>query len=70
MVAGPSEVLVIADGSADPRWVAADMLAQAEHDELASALCLTPTLAWPKSCSARLPSACGGCRAPSCRRHP
>ena len=41
MVAGPSEVLVIADGSADPRWVAADMLAQAEHDELASALCLT-----------------------------
>ena len=42
MVAGPSEVLVIADATADPRWVAADLLAQAEHDPLASALCVTP----------------------------
>jgi histidinol dehydrogenase len=41
MVAGPSEVLVIADGTADPRWIAADLLAQAEHDPLASALCVT-----------------------------
>jgi histidinol dehydrogenase len=41
MVAGPSEVLVIADGAADPRWIAADLLAQAEHDPLASALCVT-----------------------------
>jgi histidinol dehydrogenase len=45
MVAGPSEVLVIADATADPRWVAADLLAQAEHDPLASALCVTPVRA-------------------------
>ncbi|RKO66972.1 histidinol dehydrogenase [Desulfofundulus salinus] len=42
MLAGPSEVLVIADDSADPRHVAADMLSQAEHDPLAQALLLTP----------------------------
>lgn len=41
MVAGPSEVLVIADGSADPQYVAADLLSQAEHDKLASAVLLT-----------------------------
>ena len=41
MVAGPSEVLVIADGSADPKFVAADLLSQAEHDRLASAVLLT-----------------------------
>ncbi len=41
MVAGPSEVLVIADGSADPRCVAADLLSQAEHDSMASAVLLT-----------------------------
>ena len=41
MVAGPSEVLVIADASADPRFVAADLLSQAEHDKLASAVLLT-----------------------------
>lgn len=41
MVAGPSEVLVIADASADPQWVAADLLSQAEHDKLASAVLLT-----------------------------
>ena len=48
MVAGPSEVLVIADGSADPRYVAADLLSQAEHDKLASAVLLTTSdeLAW------------------------
>ncbi len=42
MVAGPSEVLVIADGSADPDWVAMDLFAQAEHDEAAQALLLSP----------------------------
>lgn len=41
MVAGPSEVLVIADSSADPKYVAADLLSQAEHDPLASAVLLT-----------------------------
>lgn len=41
MVAGPSEVLVIADDKADPKFVAADLLSQAEHDKLASAVLLT-----------------------------
>ena len=47
MVAGPSEVLVIADETADPKYVAADLLSQAEHDKLASAVLLTdsPALA-------------------------
>jgi histidinol dehydrogenase len=43
MIAGPSEVLVIADDSADPSFVAADLLSQAEHDELASAILVTPS---------------------------
>jgi histidinol dehydrogenase len=41
MVAGPSEVIVIADSRADPRWVAADLLAQAEHDPMARAVLIT-----------------------------
>jgi histidinol dehydrogenase len=41
-LAGPSEVLIIADGTANPAHVAADMLAQAEHDPLAAAILLTP----------------------------
>lgn len=40
-IAGPSEILVIADESANPRYVAADLLSQAEHDELASAILIT-----------------------------
>lgn len=43
MIAGPSEILVIADDSADPRWIAADLLSQAEHDELAASILLTPS---------------------------
>ncbi|MGE5615752.1 MAG: histidinol dehydrogenase [Bacillota bacterium] len=42
MVAGPSEVLVIADASANPRWVAMDLFSQAEHDELAQPILLSP----------------------------
>ena len=42
-LAGPTETMVIADENADPRWVAADMLAQAEHDVQASAILLTPS---------------------------
>jgi histidinol dehydrogenase len=40
MVAGPSEVLIISDGSGDPEWVAIDLFAQAEHDELAQSILL------------------------------
>lgn len=42
MIAGPSEILVIADASADPDWVAMDLLSQAEHDESAQAILLSP----------------------------
>jgi histidinol dehydrogenase len=42
-LAGPTETVVIADESANPAWVAADLLAQAEHDVLASAILLTPS---------------------------
>ena len=42
MVAGPSEILVIGDGSTDPDWVAMDLFSQAEHDELAQAILLAP----------------------------
>ena len=41
MIAGPSEILVVADGKSDPRWVAADLLSQAEHDVLASPVLVT-----------------------------
>lgn len=41
MVAGPSEILVIAENDANPRYIAADMMSQAEHDELASSILLT-----------------------------
>ena len=41
MIAGPSEVLIIADGSANPDWIAADLLAQAEHDVSAQAILIT-----------------------------
>ena len=54
MVAGPSEVLVIADGSADPRYVAADLLSQAEHDPLAAAILVTDSEAVASSVQAEL----------------
>ena len=44
MIAGPSEILVLADGKSNPAWVAADMLSQAEHDVLASAVLVTDSV--------------------------
>ena len=44
MIAGPSEILVVADKTADPRYVAADLLSQAEHDKLASAVLVTDSM--------------------------
>ena len=46
MVAGPSEILVIADGTTPPEWVALDLFSQAEHDELAQSLLLCPEEAY------------------------
>jgi histidinol dehydrogenase len=45
MIAGPSEILILADDTADPVFVAADMLSQAEHDEHASSVVITPSKA-------------------------
>lgn len=42
MIAGPSEILVICDGQTDPDWIAMDLFSQAEHDELAQAILLSP----------------------------
>lgn len=44
MIAGPSEILIIADDSADPKFLAADLMSQAEHDRLASSILLTDSL--------------------------
>jgi histidinol dehydrogenase len=41
MIAGPSEILVVADGAQSPAWIAADLLSQAEHDETAQAILIT-----------------------------
>lgn len=54
MVAGPSEVLVIADDSAAPKFVAADLLSQAEHDRMASAVLLTDSEALAKAVDAEI----------------
>jgi len=45
MIAGPSEILVIADDTANPEWVAMDLFSQAEHDEVAQAILLSPSSA-------------------------
>jgi histidinol dehydrogenase len=59
MVAGPSEILVICDGSTDPDWVAMDLFSQAEHDELAQAILLSHDAAFidavAASCARLLP---------------
>lgn len=54
MVAGPSEVLVIADETANPKYVAADLLSQAEHDRLASAILLTTSMALAQQVDAEI----------------
>lgn len=46
MIAGPSEILVICDGTTDPDWIAMDLFSQAEHDELAQAIMLCPDFAF------------------------
>jgi histidinol dehydrogenase len=46
MVAGPSEILVVCDGSTDPDWIAMDLFSQAEHDEIAQSIALCPDAAY------------------------
>ena len=54
MIAGPSEILVVADGKSNPRFVAADLLSQAEHDRMASAVLVTDSYAFAEAVSAEL----------------
>ena len=54
MIAGPSEILVLADGGCNPAWVAADLLSQAEHDKLASPVLVTDSEALAKAVQAEL----------------
>ena len=53
-IAGPSEILVLADDSANPHFVAADLLSQADHDELASAILVTTSMELAKKVSAEV----------------
>ncbi len=53
-IAGPSEILVLADETANPRYVAADLLSQAEHDELASAILITTSMELAENVSAEI----------------
>ena len=54
MIAGPSEILIVADSLSDPKHIAADMLSQAEHDKLASAVLVTDSEALAKAVQAEL----------------
>lgn len=54
MIAGPSEILVIADGNSNPVWVAADLLSQAEHDKRASAVLVTDSVALAETVTAEI----------------
>jgi histidinol dehydrogenase len=54
MIAGPSEILVLADGTTPPEWVAMDLFSQAEHDELAQSILLCPDAAYVESVRAEI----------------
>lgn len=54
MIAGPSEILVVCDGTTNPDWVAMDLFSQAEHDELAQAILLCPDSAYIKKVEASI----------------
>ncbi len=54
MVAGPSEILVVADGDNDPRWIAADLLSQAEHDPTSQSILMTDDAAFADAVAAAI----------------
>jgi histidinol dehydrogenase len=64
MIAGPSEVLVVADGDNDPDWIAADLLAQAEHDVSAQSILITDDPPSANRSNRRSSARCRACRAP------
>ncbi len=64
MVAGPSEILVLCDGRTNPDWVAMDLFSQAEHDELAQAILLSPDAAFVQAVADSIQPAAPGDAAP------
>jgi histidinol dehydrogenase len=60
MIAGPSEILVLADGTTPPDWVAMDLFSQAEHDELAQSILLCPDAAYIDKVQAEIDKLLGG----------
>ena len=62
MLAGPSEVVILADQMANPKFIAADMLAQAEHDQMAQAVCITTSLELAKKVKAKISQQIKGLR--------
>ncbi len=54
MIAGPSEILIVSDGRSDPAWIAADLLSQAEHDRLATAILITDSMDLAKAVQAEV----------------
>ena len=63
LIAGPSEIVVVADGAQDPAWIAADLLSQAEHDALAQAILITDAPASPMRSPRRSRHSSRRCRA-------
>ena len=61
MIAGPSEVLIVADGKSEARYVSADMLAQAEHDKLATAILITDSGPWRRPWRRSWSGSCSSC---------
>jgi histidinol dehydrogenase len=59
MIAGPSEVVIVADDSADPNWIIQDMFAQAEHDQMAQAILISASEKLLKAVAERLPNKLG-----------
>jgi histidinol dehydrogenase len=60
MIAGPSEILIICDGTTDPEWIALDLFSQAEHDEIAQSILLCPDRAYLDQVSASIGKLIGG----------
>ena len=65
MIAGPSEILVVCDGQTDPDWIAMDLFSQAEHDEDAQSILVSPDAAFLDRVAEHCPSAAD----PGARRH-
>jgi histidinol dehydrogenase len=63
MIAGPSEILVLCDGHADPDWIAMDLFSQAEHDELAQSILLCPDADFHRAGAASIARLLPRCRA-------